>query len=133
MRGAFVGLLWLMGIVSIANGAWMVGHAWSWFTILPGVADTGAVNGHFIHDVVVVYALCGDAFIWCERNIAVARQVYVFVTLFFVLHALGHVGEILLGQLPPRHWWVDLPLIFAPAVLLGAIALPGPWRRVTAA
>jgi hypothetical protein len=130
MRRAFVALLWLMGLTSLANGGWMVAHAWSWFTVLPGVMDTGAVNSHFIHDVGAVYVLCGAAFIWCARNLAIARPVYIFVTLFFVLHALGHVAEILAGQLPPRHWWVDLPLVFAPALLLGVIALPGAWRRV---
>lgn len=132
MRRAFVAFLWLMGAVSLANGAWMLAHAWSWFTWLPGVMDTGAVNAHFIHDVGVVYAICGAGFIWCARNLPVARPLFVGITLFFVGHALGHVAEILAGQLPARHWWVDLPLVFAPAVALAAVALPAGWRRVTA-
>ena len=132
MRRAFVGLLWVMGLGSIANGAWMLAHVWSWFTTLPGVIDTGAVNAHFIHDVGIAYALCGAGFIWCARNLADARPVFVGITLFFVGHALGHVAEILAGQLPSSHWWIDLPLVFAPAVLLGVLALPGNWRRVAA-
>jgi hypothetical protein len=131
MRPAFVAFLWIMGVVGIANGAWMIAHAWSWFTTLPGVMDTGAVNKHFIHDVGAVYALSGAGFIWCARNLADARPVYVFITLFFVLHALGHVAEILTGLLPPRHWWIDLPLVFAPALALSFIALPGNWRKAT--
>jgi hypothetical protein len=132
MRTAFIAFLWLTGLASLANGAWMVLHAWSWFTMLPGVADTGAVNSHFIHDVGVVYALCGAGLIWCSRNLAAARPVFVGITLFFVLHALGHVAEILLGYLPASHWWIDLPLVFAPALALSALALPPVWRRVTA-
>lgn len=132
MRRAFVAFLWLMGAVSLANGAWMLAHAWSWFTWLPGVMDTGAVNAHFIHDVGLAYALCGAGLIWCARNLAAARPLFVGITLFFVGHALGHVAEILAGQLPARHWWVDLPLVFAPAAALGLLALPAGWRRVTA-
>ena len=132
MRRGFVGFLWLLGAVSLANGAWMLAHAWSWFTWLPGVMDTGAVNAHFIHDVGIAYAVCGAGFVWCARNLAAARPVFIGITLFFVGHALGHVAEILAGQLPPRHWWVDLPLVFAPALALGALALPNAWRRVTA-
>ena len=130
MRRAFTGLLWLMGVVSLGNGAWMIAHAWSWFTLLPGVIDTGAVNSHFIHDVGVVYALCGAGFIWCARHLERPRPVYVGITLFFVFHALGHVLEILVGQLPDSHWYVDLPLVFAPALVLGWFALPAPWRKV---
>lgn len=130
MRAAFVAFLWVMGGVSLANGLWMLAHAWSWFTWLPGVMDTGAVNGHFIHDVGIVYALSGAGLIWCARNLAAARPVYIGITLFFALHAVGHVAEILLGQLPPRHWWVDLPLVFAPALALSLLALPGSWRKI---
>lgn len=132
MRRAFVAFLGVMGAVSLANGAWMLAHAWSWFTWLPGVMDTGAVNAHFIHDVGIAYALCGAGLLWCACNLAIARPVFIGITLFFVGHALGHVAEILAGQLPARHWWVDLPLVFAPALALGTLALPNAWRRVTA-
>jgi hypothetical protein len=133
MRGLFVPFLWVMGLTSLANGAWMLAHAWSWFTFLPGVIDTGAVNAHFIHDVGIAYALCGAGFIWCARNLGAARPLFVGITLFFVGHALGHVVEILAGLLPARHWWVDLPLVFAPALILAYLALPGTWRRVASA
>lgn len=131
MRPLFVAFLWLTGLVSIANGGWMLAHAWSWFTWLPGVLDTGAVNSHFIHDVGIAYALCGAGLIWCASHLPAARPVYLGITLFFAGHALGHVVEILLGQLPPRHWWVDLPLVFAPALALAGFALPPAWRRIT--
>ncbi len=44
-------LLWALGLLNLANGAWMLLHAWSWFQWIPGVSDTGAANAHFIHDV----------------------------------------------------------------------------------
>lgn len=130
MRTVLIVALWGVGLASVANGAWMIAHAWTWFTMLPGVRDTGAVNSHFIHDVGVVYLLSGAGLVWCVRNPASARPLFVGIALFYVGHALGHVVEILVGQLPPSHWWIDLPLVFAPAALLGALALPGPWRRL---
>jgi hypothetical protein len=131
MRTFVIVALWGIGLTSLANGAWMLAHAWTWFTVLPGVADTGAVNGHFIHDVGVVYLLCGAGLIWCVRNLASARPLFVGIALFYVGHALDHVVEIMVGQLPHSHWWIDLPLVFAPAALLGVLALPRPWRQLT--
>lgn len=132
LRSVFRGFLWLMAVISLGNAVWMLLHAWSWFAWIPGVSDTGSANAHFIHDVGVAYATCGIGFVWCARNLAVARPVYLGITLFFVGHALGHVVEIALGQLPPAHWWIDFPLVFAPAIILLCTAMPRPWRRLTA-
>lgn len=129
-HAVFIALLWVLGVVNLANGAWMLAHAWSWFSWIPGVTDTGDVNAHFVHDVGVVYAICGYGFIWCARHPSIARPVFLGITLFFVGHALGHVFEILLGALPSDHWLIDLPLVFAPALLLCWLAMPARWRRL---
>ncbi len=128
---AFIGLLWIFALVNLANGAWMLTHAWSWFSWIPGVTDTGEANAHFIHDVGVAYSVCGIGFIWCARHLNRAWPVFMGITLFYVGHALGHVVEILAGLLPHSHWWIDLPLVFAPAVLLTLIAIPGNWKKIT--
>lgn len=125
------GLLWLLALVSAGNALWMLGHAWSWFRVIPGVTDTGEPNAHFIHDVGIVYLLCAGGFVWCMRNVARAYPLFVGITLFFSGHALGHVVEILVSQLPHSHWLIDLPLVFAPALSLCVLAWPPVWRRVT--
>lgn len=122
--------LWILGGVSLGNAAWMLAHGWSWFGLVPGVTDTGPANLHLIHDVGVAYAVAGLGLLWCARAGRPAYPVFLGVTLFFVGHALGHVAEILAGQLPPSHWWIDLPLVFLPAALLAAAAVPGAWRRL---
>jgi hypothetical protein len=131
MRRAFVAFLWLMGLASLANGAWMMAHAWSWFTFLPGVIDTGAVNAHFIHDVGIVYAIAGGGFIWCARNLIAARPVFIGITLFYAGHALGHVAEILAGhraagELEPARRGVHLMRHFMLAAGLLLSACSGP-------
>ncbi|MDX1497503.1 MAG: hypothetical protein R3352_08115 [Salinisphaeraceae bacterium] len=125
--------LWLLALVSTGNALWMLAHAWSWFAWVPGVADTGEPNAHFIHDVGIAYLVCAIGFVWSTRNAARAWPVMAGITLFFAGHALGHVVEILLGQLPHSHWVIDLPLVFLPAILLVVIVTPAVWKRLVIA
>lgn len=122
--------LWLLGGVSLGNAVWMLAHGWSWFDFIPGMTDTGPANLHLVHDVGVAYAVAGLGLLWCARTGRAAYPVFVGVTLFFAGHALGHVVEILAGLLPHSHWWIDLPLVFLPAVLLAGAAVPGIWHRL---
>lgn len=123
-------ILWLLAAVSAVNAVWMLAHAWSWFRWIPGVTDTGVANAHFIHDVGIVYLLCAGGLLWCTRRPERGYPLFIGIALFFIGHALGHVAEILAGQLPISHWLIDLPLVFAPAVLLAVLACPPVWRRV---
>lgn len=131
MHSGLKAFLWVLAVVSAGNALWMIGHAWSWFAWIPGVSDTGEPNAHFIHDVGIVYLVCALGFVWSTRNAARAWPVMVGITLFFAGHALGHVVEILLGQLPHSHWYIDLPLVFLPALALTLIILPPVWQRLT--
>lgn len=131
MKYYFKAFLKLLALVSLANGIWMMLHAWSWFEWIPGVTDTGTANAHFIHDVGIAFVVCALGLFWCARNLAQARPVYLGITLFIAGHALGHVVEILTGLLPHSHWLIDIPLVFLPAVLLVTAALPTNWQRLT--
>lgn len=125
-------LLRLLALVSAANAVWMLAHAWSWFQWVPGVANTGQPNAHFIHDVGIVYLLCALGLVWCTRRPLRGYPVLVGITLFFCGHALGHVIEILIGQLPMSHWIIDIPLVFLPALMLGVLVWPSLWQRLLA-
>lgn len=131
MKKYFKLFLNTLAVISLANGIWMMIHAWSWFEWIPGVADTGTANAHFIHDVGIAFAVCAIGLFWSARNLEIARPVYLGITLFIGGHALGHVIEIMAGLLPHSHWLIDIPLVFLPAVLLGLAALPNNWRRLT--
>lgn len=121
----------ILATISLANGLWMMAHAWSWFEWIPGVSDTGTANAHFIHDVGIAFAVCAIGLYWCARHLDIARPVFLGITLFIAGHALGHVVEIITGLLPHSHWYIDIPLVFLPAALLVTAALPKNWARLT--
>ena len=111
--------------VSLLNSAWMLVAPHSWYTDFPaGVPDTGPFNAHFVRDLGVVFAVCALGFIWCAVNLARCLPVHLGITLFFVGHALVHLADLVAGRLPPHHWWMDVPLVFAPATGLVLLALP---------
>ena len=121
----------ISGYLMITNAIWMAASAHHWFVTIPAdLVSTGEANGHFIHDVAAVYLTFGIALIWCASHLAKCFPVYLCATGFMIAHALGHVFEILLGQLPHTHWWIDIPLVFLPAFILGILALPVVWKRV---
>ncbi len=130
-KNALVALCWAIGLVSLGNGLWMLLSSFSWFDLIPAaMADTGPPNNHLIHDVGLAYATVGLGLVWCARNLPRCRPVFLGATFFMVGHALSHIAEILLGQLPPTHWYIDVPLVFLPALVLGALAVPSLWRKM---
>lgn len=117
------------GILTFANAAWMLFSPASWFAGLPaGVPDTGPFNAHFVRDIGIAYAVAAFGFAWCARHPYRSYSVHMSLALFFVGHALIHVADLLGGRLPPHHWWLDLPAVFGPALLLAVLAIPRIWR-----
>lgn len=124
---------WFLGLVSIANGLWMLAAGAAWFSGVPAaVPDTGPLNLHLVHDLGVVFCIVGLGAILCAINPQNSAAAQAGVTLFYVGHALVHVVEISTGHLPSQHWWIDAPLTFLPAIILLAIALPSLWCSVVA-
>lgn len=120
----------LVALVSLVNAVWIFGSVLHWFETIPGVADTGLPNHHFVRDVGLVYGLFGAALLWVLRDPSPRYAVFVVATLFYLGHALGHVVEILVGALPHSHWLIDIPLVFAPGLFLATVAWPPVWRRL---
>ncbi len=119
------------GAGMVANGFWMVFSALPWFTHMPtDMAATGHPNNHLIHDVGIAYIVFGIGLIWSASNLERCRPVYLGIMLFMTGHAIGHAIEILTGQLPPSHWWIDFPLVFLPGIILAVLAIPQVWRRM---
>lgn len=122
----------ILAVVSLANGVWMVAAPVHWYWNVPAaVPDTGPLNTHLVRDVGVVYMLSGLGLGWALRHLDRAYPVHLFVTGFYVGHALTHVDDIFFGRLPASHWWIDAPGVFLPAIALVVLALPSVWRRLT--
>lgn len=118
-------------LLSIFNGGWMLLFPLSWYTDLPAaVPNTGPFNQHFVRDLGVVFLLIGLAFGWAALNVDRSRPVHLVVTAFFTGHAMIHVADIVTGRLPHRHWMIDMPGVFVPAVLMIILAVPTVRRRL---
>src|SRR5687767_12487763 len=90
----------ILGLFSIANGLWMLLAPASWYHHLPaGVPDTGPFNRHFVQDIGSAYLTVGVAFAVASARPACRRAVVLAGALFFVLHALVHVLDLLAGRL----------------------------------
>jgi hypothetical protein len=109
---------------SLANAVWMLLAPLHWHANLPAqVPDFGPPNAHFIRDVGCAYLGTGVALAWAVFTPRLRFPLAAVVTLFYVAHALTHVFDTAWGHVPPSHWWVDLPTIYLPALLLSGVTL----------
>src|SRR5438876_12086834 len=103
----------LLGILNVANGVWMLAAPAGWYYQLPaGVPDTGPLNLHFVRDIGAAFSTIGIAFCAAAPRAAARRGVLLAATLFFVLHAAVHVGDMVSGRLHHNHWLIDFPGVF---------------------
>lgn len=123
----------LLGLLNIANGVWMLVAPAGWYRDLPaGVPDTGPLNLHFVRDIGAAFTTIGVVFLVTAPQASRRRDVVLAAALFFVLHALIHVADLVSGRLAADHWLVDLPGVFLPALLLIVLALPRWWPAAEA-
>lgn len=115
------GLL-IAAIANLGNAAWMLADPADWYARLPAaVPDTGPLNTHFVRDIGSAFAMMGIALAWAAFRPALRVPFLALTALFYVLHALVHVTDTLAGRLPPSHWLIDLPGVYAPALLMLAL------------
>jgi hypothetical protein len=119
---------WIVGLLNIGNGVWMLLAPQSWYHELPaGVPDTGPFNHHFVQDIGAAFLTIGVALTVAAVRPAWRRGTAAMAATFFTLHALVHVADLLTGRLHPGHWAIDLPGVFLPAVILLVVCLPRWW------
>ncbi|HKD67894.1 MAG TPA: hypothetical protein VKB84_13700 [Candidatus Binataceae bacterium] len=116
-------LAWLLGVLSVANGLFMLFAPAAWYLGIPGVASTGPFNQHFVRDIGGAYLTAGGALIWFALDVR-ARPAVLAAAGFFVLHALVHLGDALGGRESWDHVMADVPTIYFSALLTLWIAWP---------
>lgn len=122
-------VFWILGIMNLANGLWMMFAPESWYHGLPaGIPDTGPFNAHFVRDIGAAFTTIGLAFCFSAPRPSYRHAALLGATGFYGLHALIHVGDLLTGHLHADHWLIDLPGVFAPTLVLVALCLPYWWR-----
>jgi hypothetical protein len=116
--------LWLLAILNLANGLWMIGDPSRWFTDLPAaVPDFGPYNEHFVRDVGAAFVAMAAALALAARRPAARLPLVGVVAVFYGLHAAAHVYDTVRGAVDPHHWWTDLPGVYLPAVLFAVLVL----------
>jgi hypothetical protein len=116
-------VLLVAGAGSVANALWMLAGPMHWYRELPAaVPDTGPFNPHFVRDIGCAFLAVGIAQVWAAFSPGWRYPLVAVSALFLVGHALLHVYDTAVGNLPHSHWWLDLPGVYLPAVVLAAAA-----------
>lgn len=121
-------IFWVLGILSLANGLWMMLSPSGWFFGLPaGVPDTGPLNLHLVRDVGAAFCTLGVMFCITAPKAERHRGVVVAAAIFSLLHSLVHVFDLLSGRLGAHHWLLDFPGVFLPTAGLLVLSMRRWW------
>jgi hypothetical protein len=117
-------ILMLLGVAMTANALWMLGGPMHWYAELPAaVPDTGPFNPHFVRDIGCAFLTCGVGLIWAARSLRYRLPLSVIATLFLLSHALLHIYDTAVGNLPHSHWKLDFAGVYLPAIILSWIVV----------
>lgn len=91
-------LLILLGVFHIANGALMLLAPGLWYTMVPGVIDTGPLNQHFVYDIGMAFVASGAMLVLGARAGRRAATLAAAGATWPALHALIHIdGWVTMG------------------------------------
>ena len=113
----------ILGLALSANGLWMLFAPAAWYQAVPGVAETGPANAHFIRDIGCAFLVAALALLWLARSRR-AWPAALAGGAFLALHALVHVWDTLAGREHPHRLLAELPTVFLPAILVLWLAWP---------
>lgn len=115
-------ILLVLGAGMIANALWMLAGPMHWYAELPAaVPDTGPFNPHFVRDIGCAFLTTGVALIWAARVRRFRLPLAAIAMVFLSAHALLHIYDTLVGNLPSQHWWLDFGGVYLPAIVLGIV------------
>jgi hypothetical protein len=95
----------------------------AWYMAVPGVAETGPFNPHFVRDIGAAYLAAGAPLLGLAIYPA-ARAAAQAGAAFLTLHALVHIWDAAAGREHVHQLLVDLPAVFLPPVLAIWIVRP---------
>lgn len=117
-------ILYLIGVVSGGNAAWMLVEPNSWFVQVPaGMEDFGPYNVHLVRDVGAAYMMAAVAILIAARRLDLRFACSGLAAAFFGLHATTHLFETMTGRVDDHHWFLDLPTTYLPFMILTWVAL----------
>ena len=123
-RSAWFWILFVLGLGSLANAAWMLLDPLRWYHELPaGVPDFGAFNPHLVRDIGCAFLTVGVAQLWAAGSPRHRYPLVAVTAIFLVAHAMLHLYDTARGAVDAHHWWLDAPGVYLPALLATGLAL----------
>lgn len=120
-------LAFIFGLGLGANALWILASPQAWYLTVPGVAETGPANGHFIRDISCAYLVVALSLLWLACWPKQAWPAALAGESFLMLRALVHAWDFLAGRETVHPVGADLPGVFLPAILV--VWLGWPRRR----
>ena len=112
-------VLGIFALSNLGNGVWMLASPGHWYENLPAaVPDFGPLNEHFVRDIGCIFTLLGLALAYAAFAPRWRVAACGAAAAFYGLHALVHVVDTMRGLVGPRHWMIDLPGVYLPALIL---------------
>jgi uncharacterized protein YjeT (DUF2065 family) len=116
-------LTWVLGIGLAINGVVMLAAPAAWYPAVPGVAETGPFNPHFVRDIGAAYLTAGASLLWFAVHPA-TRAAAQAGAVFLALHALIHIWDIAAGREHAHQLLTSVLAVFLPAAVAIWIAWP---------
>ena len=115
------------GIFLSVNGLFMLVAPLAWYEFVPGVADTGFFNQHFIRDIGLIQMFLGAAFGIGMIRLASRLELWAAAPSWLIAHAVLHLWEVAVGICSPSVIARDFPAVTLPA-LIGIALTAWAWR-----
>lgn len=112
----------MLALYLVLNGLLMILLPSEWFRMVPGVAETGGFNAHFIRDIGFAFLLSGCGMSWRLLDPVRGRAAALFGGGFLALHAGYHLFGALLSNHHETFMLTELVGIYIPALLALFIA-----------
>jgi hypothetical protein len=117
MNAVCLGLAVLLGILSGANGVYMLVSPQDWYFAVPGVTDTGPFNQHFVRDIGLIFLLISGALVVGAARPHSRVLLWSAATIWLSGHALFHFWEVAVGICSPSVLPRDFPAVTLPAII----------------
>jgi hypothetical protein len=105
-----------VGALAALNGVAMIAAPHAWYAAVPGVAEHGAFNAHFVRDIGAANLLAGAALIGTVLR-PVLWPAALLGGLFLAVHAAFHAAEAIAGHVAPATALLEVPLLGLTAAL----------------
>lgn len=117
-------LLWIIAAMDIVNGIEMFFFPTAWFfRLVPGVTETGPLNGHLVMDGGTFFLAVGVGLVAAALNPRRNSIAVVVAAIAGVMHSVLHLYSHAAGLLSWQHMLTEVLGIYIPAVVLIVIAV----------